>query len=64
MFVGSMVMGFLVKVEVGVGGFPIDFVSKGAVHLPVYVNIQKWEVTFFFCFHGELYIVVNPIEMV
>ena len=42
------------------GGFPIDFVPKGAVHLSVYVDVQKWEVTCFFCFHGELYFVVNP----
>jgi len=47
-----------------VGGFPIDFVPKRAVHLPVYVDIQKWEVTCFFYFHGELYFVVNPIEVV
>ena len=46
------------------GGFPIDFMSKGAVHLPVYVYIQKWEVICFFCFRGELYFVVNPIEVV
>jgi len=48
----------------GVGGFPIDFVSKGAVHLPVYVNTQKWEVTTSFYFYSELYVVVNPIEVV
>jgi len=47
-----------------VGGFLIDFVSEGAIHLPVYVYIQKWEMTFIFYFHGELYIVVDPIEVV
>ena len=36
--------------------------SEGAVHLPVYVNIQKREVSIFY-FHGELY-VVNSIKMV
>ena len=46
------------------GGFPIGFVSKEAVHLPVYVNIQKWKMTCFFYFHGELYFVVNPTEVV
>ena len=59
-----MVMGFLVEVEVCVGGFPIDFVAKGAVYLPVYVDLQKWEVNRFFYKHGELYFVVNPIEVV
>ena len=46
------------------GEFPIDFMSKGAVHPPIYVNIQKWEVASFFYFHGELYIIVNPIQVV
>ena len=46
------------------GGFPIDFVSNGAVHLPVCVDIQKWKVTCFFYFHGELYFVVNHVEVV
>jgi len=47
-----------------VGGFPIDFVLKGAVHLPVYVNIQKWDVTWFFYYHGQLYFVAKPGEVV
>jgi len=59
-----MVMRILVYIEVLVGGFPIDFVPKGAVHLPVYVDVQKWELTCFFYFHVELYFVVNPIEVV
>ena len=46
------------------GGYPIDFVSKETVHLPVYVDIHKWEVTCLYYFHGELYFVVNPIEVV
>ena len=58
-----MVVAFLVQVEVGVGGFSVYSVSEGAVHSPVYVNIQKWEVSIF-CFHGELYVVVNSIKMV
>ena len=41
MLVGWMVMGFLVYVEVGMGVFPVDFVSEGAIHLPIYVDIQK-----------------------
>jgi len=47
-----------------VDGFQIDFVYNGAEYIRVYVNIQKWEVTCFFFFHGELYFVVNPIEVV
>ena len=42
-------------------GFPIDFMSKRAVYLPVYVDVQKWEVTCFY-FHGEFYI-VDPNEV-
>ena len=61
MFVGWMVMGFLVWVEVAMGRFPVDFVSEGAIHLPIYVDIQKRDVTFFFCF---LYIVVDTIHVV
>ena len=30
------------------GGFSIYLVSEGAVRLPVYVNIQKWEVSIFY----------------
>ena len=37
--------------------------SPSGVYLPVYVDVQKWEVTFSFHFHGELYIVVDPIEV-
>ena len=40
------------------GGFPVHFMPKGAVRLPVYVDIQEWQVAFFFYFHGEFYIVV------
>jgi len=43
------------------GGFSIYSVSKGAVRLPVYVNIQKWEMSFIFYFHSELYVVVDSI---
>ena len=46
------------------GGFPVDFVSQGAIHLPIYVDIQKRMVTFFFYFHCELYIVVDTIQVV
>jgi hypothetical protein len=45
-------------------GFPVDLVSEGAIPLPVYIDIQKWQVTFFFIFHGELYIVVDTIKVV
>ena len=48
MLVGWIVLGILVYVEVGMGGFSICSVSEGAVHLLVYVNIQKWEVPFIF----------------
>ena len=43
------------------GGFSVDSVSKGAVCLPVDVNIQEREVSLIFYFHGELYGVVDPI---
>jgi len=43
------------------GGFTIFIVPEGAVRLPVYVNIQKWEVTFIFYFHSELYVDVDSI---
>ena len=46
------------------GRFPVDFVSEGAIHLPIYVDIQKREVTFFFYFHCELYIVMDTIQVV
>ena len=42
------------------GWFSIYLVSEGAVRLPVYVNIQKWEVSFIFYFHSELYVRRNP----
>jgi hypothetical protein len=45
------------------GGFPVDFVSKGAIHLPINVDIQKREVTFFY-FRGKLYIVVDTVQVV
>jgi hypothetical protein len=38
--------------------------SEEAVPLPVYINIQKWQVTFFFSFHGKLYIIVDAIQVV
>ena len=41
------------------GWFSIYLVSEGAIRLPVYVNIQKWEVSFIFYFHSELYVVVD-----
>ena len=44
--------------------FPIDLVSEGAVHLLVYVDIKEWEVTLSFYFHGKLYIVFNPVEVI
>ena len=44
------------------GRFSIYLVSEGAVRLPVYVDIQKWEVSFIFYFHGELYVIV-PMKM-
>jgi len=43
------------------GGFSIYSVSEGAAHLPVYVYIQKWEVSFILYFHSELYVVVDSI---
>ena len=46
------------------GGFSVCLVSEGAVRLPVYVDIQKWEVSFIFYFHGELYVVVHSIQVV
>ena len=45
------------------GGFPIDFVYNGAVHLREYIDIRKWEVTYFFYFRGEMNFVLNPIEV-
>ena len=44
-------------------GFPVDFMSQRAVYLPVYIDVQEGEVTFSFSFHGELYTVVDPIEV-
>jgi hypothetical protein len=32
----------------GMGGFPIYFVPYGAVRFSVDVNVQEWEVSFFF----------------
>ena len=46
------------------GEFPVDYVPTGAVHLPVYVDIDKWVVTCFVYFHGEMYFVVNPTDVV
>jgi len=46
------------------GGFSVYSVSKGAVHLLVYVNIQKGEVSSIFYFHSELYVVVDSIQVV
>ena len=46
------------------GGFSVYSVSEGAVHLLVYVNIQKREVSLIFYFYGELCAVVNSIKMV
>jgi len=46
------------------GGFSIYLVSEGAVRHPVYVDIQKWEVSFIFYFHGELYVFVHTIQVV
>ena len=46
------------------GGFSVCLVSEGAVRLPVYVDIQKWVVSFIFYFHGELYVVVLSIQVV
>ena len=43
------------------GRFSIYLVSEGAVRPHVYVNIQKWELSFIFYFHSELYVVLHPI---
>jgi len=42
-------------------GFSINSVSEGAVRLLLYVNIQKWEVSFINYFHSELNVVVDSI---
>ena len=42
-------------------GIPIYSVSEGAVHLLVYVNIQKCEVSSIFYFHSEFYAVVDSV---
>jgi hypothetical protein len=55
-FVGWVVMGKLVQVEVGVGRFTVHFMPQGAVRFPVYVDVQKREVAIFFYFHGEFYV--------
>jgi hypothetical protein len=39
-------------------------VAQGAVRFSVYINIQKWEVAFFFNFHCELYFFMESVEMV
>ena len=46
------------------GEFYAYSVSEGAILLSVYVNIQKGEMSFIFYFHGELYVVVDSIQMV
>ena len=52
------------KVEIGMGGFLIYFVSYGAVRFSVDVHVQECKVTFFFFFHCKLYLVVESIEVV
>ena len=36
---------------------------QGSRPLPVYVYIQKGDVTFCFCFHSELYVLVYAIQV-
>jgi len=55
------VMRFLVKLEVGMGWISIYLVYEGAVRLPLYVNIQKWEVSFFY-FHSEFMSLCIPFR--
>jgi len=51
-FVAWMVVGYLVFLEVCVGGYPIHFLHKGAVPISVYVDVNKWQLTCFLSFHG------------
>jgi hypothetical protein len=41
LFIGRVVMGTLLEVEIGVCGFTVYFVAQGAVSFPVYVDVQK-----------------------
>ena len=46
------------------GGFSVHSVSEGAVHLLVYANIQKGEVSSILYFHSELYVIVDSTWIV
>jgi hypothetical protein len=45
------------------GGFTVYSVAQGAVCFSVYIDIQKWEVAFFFSFHSEMYLFMESVEI-
>jgi hypothetical protein len=54
LFIGGVMMGLEVDLEIVVSGLTVHFVSQGAIRSSVNIQVQEWEVAFTFGFHGEL----------
>jgi len=47
-----------------VGRILVELVAQGALHFPVYVDVEKGQVAVCLYLHGELYIPVKAIQIV
>jgi hypothetical protein len=54
LFLGWVIMGLGFKVEFGVCGLAVHFVSQRAIRSSENIQVQEWEVAFTFSFHGQL----------
>jgi hypothetical protein len=64
LFIGWVMMGLGVEVEIGVSGLAVHFVSQRAIRSSVDIQVQEWEVAFTFGFHGELNGLMEAVQVV
>jgi hypothetical protein len=64
LFIGRVIMGLGVEVEIGVSGLAVHFVTQRDIRSSINIQVLEWEVAFNIGFHDELNGLMDAAQVV